>query len=202
MQISFKKVKQKLLEVGITNESGIHSDNLIISLEQKYDFHLPQDYKEFLLTYGRINYNHEISYSKLANIPKHVERGRMGYFYNLQNDNNDLITNIECYLGRMPESMIPFAEVTGGDQLCIGVTDDVRGTIYFWDHDQEHFAPSEVELWNNVYLIANSFSEFILSFQIVEEENLPKDLGIVSVKTTPEFLKLVEKFKNKKEKTS
>ncbi|NOU63355.1 hypothetical protein GC096_04765 [Paenibacillus sp. LMG 31461] len=198
MQSSFEKVKQKLLEVGITNEGGIYSDNLVISIEQKYGFRLPQDYKKFLLTYGRINYNHPISYSLITNIPKHNERGELGYFYNLQNNNNDLISNIECYLGRMPEKMIPFADITGGDQLCIGVTEDVWGKIYFWDHDQEHFDPSEEELWNNVYLVANSFSEFILSFKIVEDENLPKDLGIVSVKTTPEFLKLVEKFKSKK----
>ncbi|MBA2939567.1 SMI1/KNR4 family protein [Paenibacillus sp. CGMCC 1.16610] len=199
MQSSFEKVKQKLLEVGITSESGIHSDDLIISFEQKYGFHLPQDYKKFLLTYGRINYNHQISYSQITNIPKHDERGRMGYFYYLQNDKHDLISNIECYLGRMPESMIPFADITGGDQLCIGVTEDVWGKIYFWDHDQEHFDPTEEELWNNVYLVANSFSEFILSFQIVVDEDVRRDLGIVSVKTTPEFLKLVEKFKSKKQ---
>lgn len=196
MQSSFEKVKQKLLEVGITNEGGIYSDNLVISIEQKYGFRLPQDYKKFLLTYGRINYNHRISYSLINNIPKHNERGELGYFYSPLN-NNDLISNIECYLGRMPEKMIPFADITGGDQLCIGVTEDVWGKIYFWDHDQEHFDPSEEELWNNVYLVANSFSEFILSFQTVEDENLPKDLGIVSVKTTLEFLKLVEQFKRK-----
>ncbi|CAN7745532.1 SMI1/KNR4 family protein [Paenibacillus sp. LjRoot56] len=199
MQSSFENVKQKLLEVGITSEGGIHSDNLVVSFEQKYGFRLPQDYKKFLLTYGEMNYNHQISYSLITNIPKHNERGRMGYFYNLQNGNNDLISNIESYLGRMPESMIPFADISGGDQLCIGVTENVSGKIYFWDHDQEHFDPSEEELWNNVYLVANTFSEFILSFQIVEDENLPKDLGIVSVKTTPEFLKLVEKFKSKKQ---
>ncbi|WP_414858757.1 SMI1/KNR4 family protein [Paenibacillus sp. Soil724D2] len=71
------------------------------------------------------------------------------------------MSKIECYLGRLPESMIPFVDITGGDQLCIGVTEDVWGKIYFWDHDQEHFAPSEEELWNNVYLVTNSFSEFI-----------------------------------------
>lgn len=52
MQSSFEKVKQKLLEVGITSESGIHSDDLIISFEQKYGFHLPQDYKNNLWANG------------------------------------------------------------------------------------------------------------------------------------------------------
>lgn len=97
----------------------------------------------------------------------------------------------------MPFNIIPIADCPGGDLICIGVIKEVYGRIFFWDHNQEKFDPSENELWSNVYLVSDSFVDFILSLQKIEESTTPRDLGIVKVTTTPEFLALVEKFKNK-----
>lgn len=195
---NFKKIERKFEELGITSETGILPDDPIVSIEQEFGFGIPLEYKEFLIKYGRLNFTHRISYSLLSSNPKSIERGKLVSFYDLVNDEYSLEKNVKTYFGRMPKNLIPIAECPGGDQLCIGVNEEVRGKIYFWGHDQETFDPSEEELWNNVYLVADSFVEFILSFQVINDDETPKDLGIVKVTTTPEFLALVEKFKNKK----
>ena len=63
---------------------------------------------------------------------------------------------------RMPEELVPIAHDPGGNQICIAVAGPKTGAVYFWDHEEEA-DDDETPGYDNVYLIANSFNEFLNS---------------------------------------
>ena len=71
--------------------------------------------------------------------------------------------------GLNPESGFPRAllwimEDPGGNGICIGLTGEQRGRVYFWIHD-ELPDPAEwggrVETASNVIILADSFADFV-----------------------------------------
>lgn len=74
-----------------------------------------------------------------------------------------LFWNRECYEGRIPDALIWIMDDPSGNAICLGVSGEHRGRIYFWDHEDE---PDDdwdgrVETAGNVELLANSFAEFV-----------------------------------------
>ena len=75
--------------------------------------------------------------------------------------------------GRIPEELIPIGDNMFGDQVCLAVLGEHRGKVFFWDHDderdeadywQEHGQGKTVPrefLYGNVYLVADSFMDFL-----------------------------------------
>ena len=69
----------------------------------------------------------------------------------------------DCYDGRIPDALLWINDDPFGNAICLGIADEHRGKVYFWDHENE---PEEdwdgaVETAGNVTLIANSFTEFV-----------------------------------------
>ena len=71
--------------------------------------------------------------------------------------------------------MIPIADDGGGHQICVGIKGKECGKVYYWDHhnewDEQDYLedygepmPSDVK-FQNVYLIAESFEDFIRRLQ-------------------------------------
>ncbi|MEK8215206.1 MULTISPECIES: SMI1/KNR4 family protein [unclassified Paenibacillus] len=55
----------------------------------------------------------------------------------------------------MPEGFISIASDPGGNEICIGISENYFGKIYFWMHDME----SDEEMENMIFL-KNSFNDF------------------------------------------
>ena len=62
------------------------------------------------------------------------------------------------------------AEAPGGNQICIAVTGEDKGKLFFWDHENERDLDKNPNDFGNVYLIANSFEEFVESLFAEDEE--------------------------------
>jgi SMI1-KNR4 cell-wall len=60
--------------------------------------------------------------------------------------------------------LIPIAEDDGGNLICISCSDNDKGKIYFWNHEEEN----EDDLTANLYFVSNSFNEFIDSLVELE----------------------------------
>lgn len=128
---------------------------------------LPQDYIDFLLQY---NGGHPIqdTYDLIEPINGKDEVADIAWFFaiydgdvsNLHKEYLESITSI-------PRDFLAIAYGSGGDLICINLGKDKYGKVYFWDvHDQ---APHGEEPWyDNIYLIANSFKEFIDKLYEVE----------------------------------
>jgi hypothetical protein len=70
--------------------------------------------------------------------------------------------NYETYLGRVRDDLIPIMN-SNGDPLFMGTSPQDHGKIYVWDHTREG-------LGDNLYLISDSFTEFLLSLYPVTDE--------------------------------
>ncbi|MEZ4903851.1 MAG: SMI1/KNR4 family protein [Spirosomataceae bacterium] len=51
--------------------------------------------------------------------------------------------------------------LTGGNYVCICLKGENYGKIYFYDHEVENENEDGTLNWDNLYLIANSFTEFL-----------------------------------------
>lgn len=133
----------------------------IREFEKKYSIKLPESYIEWLLRY---NGGHPIydGYRLIEPIDAKNHESDVAWFYALYDGD---VSNLEYELvvtrGRMPSNLIPIAYTSCGDQICICVGDVNYGKIYFWDYNNEGFDKNGNPWWDNVFLISNSFEEFI-----------------------------------------
>jgi hypothetical protein len=72
-----------------------------------------------------------------------------------------------CYQGhelQIPRTLLWIMGDPGGNAICIGLTGEYRGRVYFWIHDEQPDPQEwdgEVETASNVILLANSFTDFV-----------------------------------------
>jgi hypothetical protein len=160
------------------------------ALEAFLGVSLPDAYRAFLATYGGCSFgptvgNYSIVHPWIEAIPSHVSDAAwtfMDSFYGarrMPHLADRLIWQLECFRDRMPQELIPIVDC-GGNKLCLAVRGDVSNRVYYWDaatepEDEEdylkdygHEMPREVK-WQNIFLVANSFEEFLMSLRRVDE---------------------------------
>lgn len=148
-----------------------------------YDINIPKDYREFLLNYDETFFENKVTYKPLEISPwtSQVFEG----FYGLAGENN-LFDQIEGYLNRMPNCMIPIGESPGGNLICIGVKEGFMGKVFFWNHENEREAKKMVGIevssddinsyWDNIHLVSETFLGFLCGLEIINEtENIDVD---------------------------
>lgn len=152
-----------------------------------YQLEFPKEYIEYLKKYNDAELE-----------PNVVDIGNneccIRYFYGTSNDEySDICTIYEVYKNRMPSKFIPIADPDFGNQICMSLSQDTYGKIYFWDHetmdsdfgdickinfqDMRQIANSFVELLNNIkeskyvveYVKKNNFLDNVL--QIIKRKN-------------------------------
>jgi hypothetical protein len=144
----------------------------IILLEEQLKFNLPSDYKVFLLDYGLSAFEGYICFTFQENYTQD-NKGLLDVFFGIYpNDVYDLIYNYNTYQGRIPSHLLPIANDPGGNIICISTSSDSLGSIYFWDHEEEVVVEQNEEIdTSNLYLVANSFDEFMNSLEKLEDED-------------------------------
>ncbi len=183
---------RKLEVRGAKNSNSIEE---IEKFEQLIKVKLPEDYIEWLLKYNgghpaldKFNLIETCSKADLFGIDRFTPLGKE-YKVNLEYD-------YEALLNRIPNEMIAIAGAHFGDQICLGVKEPYYGKVYLWDHEMEagaiKFLYEEFGLeiamkntglteeqvknygdeptYKNIYLIANSFTDFINKLYAYEEE--------------------------------
>lgn len=170
------------------------------SIETDLGESLPEDYRDFLLTYGAASFGELVEFRLRDSHPIHpvegnpmpiscYKKGPFSDFYGSKASTNSLARHIETYKGRMPDTMISIADDGGGNQICLGIRGKEQGRVYYWDHHnewdevdylEEHGSPMPVEVkFQNVYLIAESFEDFIRRLEKSEQGNGDSSLNIL-----------------------
>ena len=132
------------------------TDARIATLERKLAVVLPADYRMFLKQYngGRP----DPRYFPIHGLDNNSFGGIQIFFEldcKIQSANIDW--NYLTYMRRIPGNLFPIACDDGGNLICLSVGGSDKGAVYYWDHDNEHSPPS----YDNVYLIAETFGEFL-----------------------------------------
>lgn len=139
---------------------------------------LPDDYRDFARTYGAATFGQLVEFrlghpeSLLAesSAPRY-ETAPFSHFYGGSAGPHDIGKKLQIYKHRMPEGLIPIGDDGAGNQICLGVLGLEHGKVYYWDHhnewdeddyEEEHGTPMPPEgKLRNMYLVADSFEEFI-----------------------------------------
>lgn len=126
--------------------------------ELELGFSLPPQYKEFLLK-NNGGYPEPDAFPIQDNPSD--DHGLVHYFLCIKpGDVYNLVNYATLFLGRVPKNLLPIAVDPGGNLICLSVAGADRGRVYFWEHEEES-QEGETPGYENVYLVANSFDEFL-----------------------------------------
>lgn len=151
------------MSIQITDCKEAVSEHQILELERRINSPLPDDYKNFLMQHnGGIPHPDEFCYSENSQ----RQYATVHYFLAVHDGSYDSIYYC-IYMfkereERVPPNLLPIARDPGGNLICISVSGEDGGKIYFWEHEEEaDLAKGEIADYRNVYFIANSFTDFI-----------------------------------------
>lgn len=175
----------------LSNTNQVNKQKLDI-IQNQCRIKFPKEYRDFILNFDEIPFENEITFSSMKHSstlndkPAYV----LDAFFGL-NGNDSILEQINCYVERMPDSLIPIGECPGGNLICLGVAEHVLGRVYFWDHENEYQAklmldnkelPKSVnEYWDNLHLVSNTFLEFIKNLKVSDTTKQSFDLDDVEI---------------------
>lgn len=160
--------------VAFSNTKGNLDISQIEAMEEFVGLRFPEEYKNHLLKYngGRCE----------PNVFSFVENGirttsALDWFFAIYDgEYNRLRDYLEIYKldqKRMPNHMLPFASDVVGNAICLSCGEDDYGKVYLWDHEREvDYMISTDDDYSNLYIITNSFDEFLENLQYGEDIRL------------------------------
>lgn len=156
-----KKLIQKLNE--ILDKSEKRGRKKISSLkmrrfEKEMNTDIADDYKEFLYNYSSCYLKDDYFFpmKEISELTDENGLETMDFFYN-----TEFIDDSDDFIGLWGDKVLPIGE-SSGDYICIGIREENKGKIYMLYHEDE-------KREDGLYLIADSFSDFILSFRYIEQ---------------------------------
>lgn len=137
----------------ITQSNGPLAIERVEKFEAALGTRLPEQYRSFLQ-----EFNGGRPVPKMFTISEEQGPDIIRMFFGIGNEYGNLEENYKVYEDRVPIGFVPIASDPGGNIICIGTDEEFTGKIYFWDHEEE---PDDPEDMTNVYLLADSFNEFL-----------------------------------------
>ncbi|QQZ60521.1 SMI1/KNR4 family protein [Paenibacillus sonchi] len=198
----FNLIEEHLYTIGLPSRDVVYSEVDITKIEEKYNISFPEIYKLFVLKYGNSKFEQEVIYKSLELSPCTDKNGFNAFdsFFGFDGGLDDVSNKINQYYERIPSSLIPIADDGKGNLICIGVKDGFYEKIYFWYHENELIANlmlnekkygniSLDDYWENVFLVSDSFVDFIRSFEVEQvEEGQKVELKIVKERMNTDFI--------------
>lgn len=120
---------------------------------------LPEEYRQFLLRHnGGVIFPDTIKYFEEFNLDASTVIDRL---LGLEADQYFTITRYkDTFAHRIPANLLPIATDVGGNVVCIAISGQKRGQIFFWHHeypDDNEELPGK----DNLFFIASNFLEFL-----------------------------------------
>jgi SMI1 / KNR4 family. len=161
-----EKLKRKLDEVidfDLDNVRREWDDDSIEMIEDMLGFKLPEDYRFYLKYYGNDYFKDDYFYTPSYPVfsSTKLEKYMADPLFGLYDGHNNLERAINRFKGveYFPEELFPIGDGQGGNLVCMNKTDS---KIYLWFHDED--------VDNCVFLVDDSFEQFIMNFSYYEEE--------------------------------
>lgn len=133
----------------------------ISEIETLFGHQLPIDYRNFLETYnGGFPDPHKLEISPRQG------RTSVDILYGIMDstssyDHLDLAKNFNNRKHQMPQGVLSIGHDPGGNYICIALTEDRYGQVFFYDHEEPNEDAEGNLTWDNLYLVANTFTDFL-----------------------------------------
>ena len=151
-----------MVKLTMENARPNTSEQKIHSAEQELNLNFPANYKRFLLNTNGGRPSPNVFPIKGNSTDKY---GIVDWFYCVQaGDEYDITWAMALRFDRYPKNLLAIGTDPGGNEICLSVAGKDSGKVYFWDHENE-VEEGEEPSYQNVYLIANSFEEFLESLK-------------------------------------
>lgn len=134
------------------------SRETILSLEKKFNFTFPADYKEFLLKHNGGTPSHQY----FSTIDGKIEEILSSFFPISSSEEDNLADEIEgiTLAGQLPPDLIPIAIAIGGDdRVVLAISGENYGKVFHWAWSEE--SDNHNASYDYVRLISNSFDSFL-----------------------------------------
>jgi cell wall assembly regulator SMI1 len=156
------------VDLQMTNVGPELSESDVDRVEEQLGASLPDSYRAFLLKFN-------------GGRPDHYHFDVRGWRHqtSLVNDfngivpgeYNDLVEHAEVLEDRVPSGFIPIADDPGGNAILLSLEGPTRGTVYFWDHEEEPDDPGEaLDDYPNIYRLADDFETFLEGLKQRDDE--------------------------------
>lgn len=155
----------------ITSEPPVTSEQ-VSQVQRVLGRDLPEPYVAFLQT--RNGGRPEPNASDLAEA-QDWGVGVSEFFGIDQSPDLDLLEQRRFYEGRVPEDLLPVADAEGGNLICLALTGEDRGAVFFWDHEWES-EEDEPPGYENLHRIAPDFDTFVVALQPIGDQPLPNQV--------------------------
>lgn len=189
--------KNEILRLGgmreLFSEHPTKLENEEISeIETIVNGKIPQDVRDFLLTYGICDFNDEVEFKPYSSRAEYVHSpeseqpnfsfngSMLGVFFGRDSgrgDAYDIFNNIKTYKERIPNKFVPFGNDGMGNLILISLNDIDYGKIYFWYHEAEWdsedyeeetgLSMTEDVKYQNLWLIGINFDDFFSRLEIL-----------------------------------
>lgn len=171
MDEKIEKVISQIIDTDIIVSKKENVDDIIDKIEHNYNVNLPLEYKEFLIEYGGSFIKENKMYQPIENSPVTPDDGfeSMAVFFGVTKESSyNIEMAMQTYKESLGSDVIPIADADGGDLICLGLKDENRDKVYYWYHEEEKIDKHGKDY---LYLVANSFKEFILTFTTHERKS-------------------------------
>lgn len=158
------------------------SDESIKDIENEFGINLPSDYLWFISNYGEAFVPHEVGFKPKETNPWLSKHGlnEVNLFYSGERNSEHSVLQIKNRLrDQIKDKFLPIAESSGGNQICLWLGSEGLGSVYFWDH--------QGKVGEDLFLIADSFRDFIESFEEVPEQSSEEKPKIVNSRISDDF---------------
>ena len=154
------------------------TDQDIAAMERELGVSLPSDYVAFLRKHngGRpkpimFPIYDEVYNEEPAAGASSYKKGVLSFFVGISKDDyNDLLNFAKLSEDRVPPEVLPIGRDVFGNLICLAVAGPNRGKVYWWFHEEEA-DEGEPPTYNNIYFVADSFTELLNSLTELPEES-------------------------------
>lgn len=146
------------MKINITKSKKQLDPASLLALEHKLRITLSKDYRDFILhNNGGQPKPCVFSYKGVDGFESQSVINWFHAIYDGEENNFESTYLFYSENGRIPPSVVPIASDPGGNMICMSISGNDRGMVYFWDHELE----SSYSGAKNLALLSNSFSDFL-----------------------------------------
>lgn len=143
--------------VRITDACTPVTESDIQAFETHLNARLPEEYRQFLMQHNGGKPEPRCFPVDIDGFPN---EDCITYFLCLSDTEQDSLSKtLKIYRNRIPANLLPIALPVAVDLVCLSISGDDYGTVYFWDHNWEvtEYEPD----YTNVHFVAHSFNELL-----------------------------------------